>query len=277
MLDEHAGAARVLAGGQSLVPMLHMRLMQPERASIDINGLDELGGIDAPRRATTVLGALVRYASDRALADRRRSGCRCCSAWSATSATAQVRNRGTLGGSLAQADPTGEMPLACLALDATVVARERRAASATIPIEDFLVGAYATALEPDELLTEVRFPPRRTHCAFFERGRRHNDFAVLSVAVARPPRRRRALGRPADRARRRQRPRRCSRRAAAGLLEGTALGTTAIAEAAQAALEVGRPARRRARLAPSTGATSSPSTCAARWRRCATTRSGTHA
>jgi carbon-monoxide dehydrogenase medium subunit len=180
-LDEHLGMARVLAGGQSLVPMLGMRLMRPS-ALVDINGLtEELGRIEA-RGAETVVGALVRYAaieSSPVVSERlpllqhvvRYIGDR------------QVRNRGTIGGALAQADPTGEMALACLVLDATIVActieGERE-----IPAAEFFAGSYASVLEAEELLVGIRFPLAPDHFQFFERGRKHNDFAVLSVVAA---------------------------------------------------------------------------------------------
>jgi carbon-monoxide dehydrogenase medium subunit len=181
VLGEHLGMARVLAGGQSLVPMLGMRLMRPS-ALVDINGLgDELGRIET-LGSDTVVGALVRYAtieSSPVISERlpllqhvvQFIGDR------------QVRNRGTIGGALAQADPTGEMALACVVLDASIVARtvdgERDIAAA-----DFFAGSYASVLEPEELLVAVRFPLAPDHFRFFERGRKHNDFAVLSVAVA---------------------------------------------------------------------------------------------
>lgn len=179
-LAEHAGAARVLAGGQSLVPMLHMRLMQPS-AVVDINRLVELDRIAVKGRGVAI-GALTRYTTIEAsplVAERlpllqqvvRRVGDR------------QIRNRGTIGGSLAQADPVGELPLACLALGATVHARSTTGAR-EIPIEEFVLGPYTTALEPEELLVEVFFPESPASCRFFELGRRHNDFAVLAVAVA---------------------------------------------------------------------------------------------
>jgi carbon-monoxide dehydrogenase medium subunit len=180
-LHEHAGSARVLAGGQSLVPMLGMRLVRPAFV-VDVNGLEgELGRVET-EGSETVIGALVRYCaieSSPIVSERlpllqhvvKHIGDR------------QVRNRGTLGGALAQSDPTGEMPLASLALGATIVARsvrgERRIAAA-----DFFAGSYANVLEPDELLVAVRFPLAPDHCRFFERGRKHNDFAILSVAVA---------------------------------------------------------------------------------------------
>lgn len=231
-LDEHGGAARLLAGGQSLVPMLHMRLMQVS-ALVDINRVEGLGDVRA-EGAVTVLGPLVRYAEiERSpiVSERlpllqhvvRYIG------------DPQIRNRGTLGGSLAQADPTGEMPLACLALDATVVAASV-SGTREIRMDDFLDSAYATTLEPEEMITQVRFPAAPDAFAFLERGRRHNDFAVLSVAAlgrsgadGRWSDLRIALGGVDDRA--------VLARDAGRLLEGTALEDEAVAEAAQAALD----------------------------------------
>jgi carbon-monoxide dehydrogenase medium subunit len=178
-LASNDGGARVLAGGQSLVPMLHMRLLRPD-VVVDINRVSELDRIEVSGDAFAI-GALTRYSTiedSPLVAERlpllqhavRHVGDR------------QIRNRGTIGGSLAQADPVGEMPLVCLALDATVVAR-----SATntreIPMADFVLGPYTTALERDELLVEVRFPEAPWACTFFEFGRRHNDFAVLALAA----------------------------------------------------------------------------------------------
>jgi carbon-monoxide dehydrogenase medium subunit len=179
-LAAYEGTARVLAGGQSLVPMLHMRLMQPS-AVIDINRIAELDRIEVRGRGLAI-GALARHSAIEAsplVSERlpllqdvvRYVGDR------------QIRNRGTIGGSLAQADPVGELPLACLALGATVVARS---ASGTreIPIGEFVLGPYTTALEPEELLVEILFPESPASCRFFELGRRHNDFAVLAIAVS---------------------------------------------------------------------------------------------
>ncbi len=178
-LQDYDGAARVLAGGQSLVPMLNMRLWRPA-ALIDINALSELAELHV-EGAETRVGALVRYATletSPVIAKRlpliaamvRYVGDR------------QVRNRGTIGGSLVQGDPTGEMPLGCLVLGATVdvVGPE---GGRSIPMAEFYEGAYAAALEPEELLTAIRFPRHPSHFAFRECYRRHNDFAVLSVAV----------------------------------------------------------------------------------------------
>jgi carbon-monoxide dehydrogenase medium subunit len=232
-LEEHAGAARVLAGGQSLVPMLHMRLMQLG-ALVDINRVPGLDGVRA-EGATTILGALVRYATIQSspIVAERLPLLQCMVGYVGDM---QVRNRGTLGGSLAQADPTGEMPLACLALDATIVAASV-GGTREIGIDDFLEGSYMTALEPEEMITEIRFPPAPDAFAFLERSRKHNDFAVISVAVL--GRRgaggqwsdlRIALGGVNDRA--------VLAVDAAAVLDGTALEDEAIAEAAQSALAV---------------------------------------
>jgi carbon-monoxide dehydrogenase medium subunit len=239
LLRERAGEARVLAGGQSLVPMLGMRIMRPA-ILVDVNELElELGRIDVDGD-DTVLGALVRYAeieSDPEIAERLpllahvvlRIGDR------------QVRNRGTIGGALAQSDPTGEMALASLALDATLVLRDADG-ERDVPAREFFVGAYHNVLEPDELLVAVRFPRRPDRFAFFERGRKHNDFALLSVAAVAdvaPPETpgaapvlhdvRIALGGVHDRP--------VLAEAAAAALEGRPCDEAAIAEAAALTLE----------------------------------------
>lgn len=179
LLRDYGGSARILAGGQSLMPMMNLRLWRPS-ALIDIGHVPDLDRIEA-RGETTVLGALVchsRIETDPAIAERlpllarmiRNVGDR------------QVRNRGTIGGSLVQADPTGEMPLAALTLGAVayvVGARGRRA----IPLEDFFLGSYATAVDPEEMLVEVHYPRCPAHFTFLEVNRRHNDFAVVSVAI----------------------------------------------------------------------------------------------
>lgn len=178
-LHAHDGAARVLAGGQSLAPMLNMRLWRPE-ALVDINDIDDLDSVDVDGEKT-VLGALVRYSTverSALLAERLallvemvgHIGDR------------QVRNRGTIGGALVHADPTGEVLLACLVLNATIViqslAGERR-----IPATRLYDGAYSTVLAADEMVTAVEFGRSPTHHAFGEICRKHHDFAIVSVAA----------------------------------------------------------------------------------------------
>lgn len=171
--------ARVLAGGQSLVPMMHMRLMRPSTV-VDINRLPGLGGI-ACVDGTTTISALVRYTTVEG-SPVVRERLPLLQHVSGYVGDRQIRNRGTIGGSLAQADPVGEVPLVCLALEATVVARSVKGAR-EIPIEEFLLGPYTTALQPDELLIEVRFPEAPSSYAFAEVTRRHNDFALLAIAA----------------------------------------------------------------------------------------------
>ncbi|MFP5071265.1 FAD binding domain-containing protein [Pseudonocardia nantongensis] len=178
-LREHAGGARVLAGGQSLVPMLNMRLWRPD-ALVDINEIDELDDLRVHGERTEI-GALVRYSIlERSPLVTERLPL--LSRIVTHIGDRQVRNRGTIGGSLVHGDPTGEMPLACLVLDATVVVvgpdGVRR-----IPVAELYTGSYATVLEPDELLVAVDFPGHPQHFAFRQYCRKHNDFAVVSVVV----------------------------------------------------------------------------------------------
>ena len=233
LLAAYEGSARVIAGGQSLMPMLNMRLLRPD-ALVDVNGLRELAAIRQAGDATA-LGALVRYTTiERSpmIAERlgllpevvRHVGDR------------QVRNRGTIGGSLAHGDPTGELPLASLVLGATVRVTGP-SGRRDIPVAELYQGSYATVLEPDELLTEVVFPRSPPFFAFSEQCRRHNDFAVVSVAAVgdREPDGtwigvRIGLGGVADQP--------VLAAAAGAAVSGTRLADESIAHAAQAALDV---------------------------------------
>lgn len=179
VLQRYAGGARVLAGGQSLMPMLNMRLWKPD-ALVDINDIDVLDQIDVDGDST-VLGAMVRYTTiERSALVRERLPL--LAEVVTHIGDRQVRNRGTIGGSLVQADPTGEMALACLALDATVLVAGATG-SREVPISELYVGSYATTLDPQELLIGIRFPRPPQHHAFGEINRKHNDFAVVSVAA----------------------------------------------------------------------------------------------
>jgi CO/xanthine dehydrogenase FAD-binding subunit len=181
VLSEHAEDGKVLAGGQSLVPLLNFRLAQPEHV-IDINGLGELAGI---RRRDGVLrvGAMTRQSQ----MEHSELVARI---WPLLTEAlgyvghAQIRNRGTVGGSVAHADPAAELPVAFLALDATFHARSGRGTRA-IPAREFFVTHLTTTLEPDELLVEIETPPvpAGTGYAFVEYARRHGDFALGGAAV----------------------------------------------------------------------------------------------
>ncbi len=181
LLAAHGQAAKVLAGGQSLMPAMNLRLMSPEIV-VDIGGLSELKGI-AVRGNTLDIGALTRHV------DLLRSSEIAAHAPLLAEAVAHVahpaiRNRGTIGGSLAHADPAAELPACMLALDATVVARgsngERRIAAA-----DFFTGIFETTLAFDELLIAIELPIAQKNSAHFfhEFARRHGDYAMAGLAA----------------------------------------------------------------------------------------------
>lgn len=180
-LAEHADDAKIIAGGQSLVPMLNFRLARPERL-IDINGLGALSYI---RKSDGVLriGALTRGAQlERSTIVAR--GWPLLTEAMKLVAHAQIRNRGTVGGSVSHADPAAELPVAFSALDARFHVRSVRGAR-SIGWEDLFVTHLTTSLEPDELMTEIEVPPLppRTGSAFVEYARRHGDFGLGGAAV----------------------------------------------------------------------------------------------
>jgi CO/xanthine dehydrogenase FAD-binding subunit len=172
--------ARVLSGGQSLLPMLNMRLLRPD-ILLDITGLPELRTV-REHDGVLSLGALVTYR------ELERSALIAAKAPLVSQAVRhvgdlQVRNRGTIGGSIAQADPTAELPLACLVLDGRVTVASV-GGSRQVNLADFLLGPYETALADDELVTEVQVSMGPGRSAFAEATRRHNDFAIVSAAAA---------------------------------------------------------------------------------------------
>ncbi len=178
-LKFYEGDARVLAGGQSLIPMLNMRLWRPA-ALIDINSISELTQVRSEGEEITI-SALVRYSEieNSTLISEKLPLMKKLVSYIGDR---QVRNRGTIGGSVVQGDPTGEVPLGCLVLDARLRAVNSEG-ERIIRMEEFYEGSYSTVLEDHELLTEIIFPKHPTHYAFREVCRRHNDFAVLSIAA----------------------------------------------------------------------------------------------
>jgi carbon-monoxide dehydrogenase medium subunit len=180
LLAAHGDRAKVLSGGQSLMPAMNLRLISPELV-IDIGNIGELRGI-AVTGDRMRIGALTRHV------DLQRSSEIAKHAPLLAEAVAHVahpaiRNRGTIGGSLAHADPASELPACMLALDATLVVRgkgnERRIAAA-----DFFRGIFQTALSAEELLVAVELPvARRCGIHFFrEFARRHGDYAIAGLA-----------------------------------------------------------------------------------------------
>jgi carbon-monoxide dehydrogenase medium subunit len=183
VLREHGDEAKVLAGGQSLVPLLALRLAHPGFV-VDLNGLADLAGI-LPRDGGLAVGAMVRErAAERSELVQQRAPL-LAEALPLIGHLA-IRNRGTVGGSLAHADPAAELPAVALALDAELVARSRARGERTIPAAEFFQGYFTTALEPDEILTEVRFPASgpSTGTCFYEVARRHGDFAMVGAGAS---------------------------------------------------------------------------------------------
>jgi carbon-monoxide dehydrogenase medium subunit len=177
---EYGPEARFLAGGQSLIPAMNFRLAQPG-VLIDINGLAELDYVRAD--GALRIGALTRTRTlerSALVAERQPLLAEAVP----HVAHPQIRNRGTLGGNLAHADPASELPAVVLALDARLHLKSRKG-HRWIEARDFFVGALTTALRDDEMLVEVELPPPppRTGTCFLEVARRRGDYAMTGVAA----------------------------------------------------------------------------------------------
>jgi len=173
--------ARLLAGGQSLMPMLNMRLAAPDHL-VDLNGIAELAYIREEGEALHI-GAMTRQ-RDLEFDGRVRARCPLMHEAILHVGHRQTRNRGTLGGSLCHLDPSAELPTVAAAMDA-VLTVQSKAGKRDIPFAKFPAGLMTPALEPGEMLTAVRFPLwRKGHGhAFVEFARRHGDFAIVSAAA----------------------------------------------------------------------------------------------
>jgi aerobic carbon-monoxide dehydrogenase medium subunit len=178
LLAEHGDEAKPLAGGQSLVPMLALRLARFEHV-IDLNGVPALAGIER-RNGTVAVGAMTRQA------ELERSDDAAAVPLLGLAAPLighfQIRNRGTVGGSIAHADPAGELPTVALALDAELDVAST-AGTRTVAASELFAGTWETTLAPEELLTRVRFPVWRGRCGFAvdEVARRYGDFALAGL------------------------------------------------------------------------------------------------
>jgi aerobic carbon-monoxide dehydrogenase medium subunit len=181
-LAEAGGGATILAGGQTLIPLLNLRMSQPF-IIVDLNKIAELKGVSRAEGATRI-GAMTRQCE--ALASEvlardlpvlvqavRHVGHH------------QTRNRGTIGGSIVLGEPAAELPATALALDATIEVRSRRG-KRTIAADAFYLGPYMNTLEPDELVTGITFPdwPRTHLCLFHEVAQRPGDFALVGMVGA---------------------------------------------------------------------------------------------
>jgi carbon-monoxide dehydrogenase medium subunit len=181
-LAEGGEDAKVLAGGQSLIPLMSLRLAHPS-VLVDVNRVPELAGVAVANGSLTI-GAMTRH----------RAIERSAEAASAVPLLAQVmplighvaiRSRGTIGGSIAHADPAAELPAVAVALGATFTVRSRDRGERTIAAEDFFDGYFTTALEPDEILVSVELPrtPPNTGSCVEEVARRHGDFALVGAVA----------------------------------------------------------------------------------------------
>jgi carbon-monoxide dehydrogenase medium subunit len=181
LLVAHGETAKLLAGGQSLVPMMNFRLARPEQV-IDLNRVQGLDSI-MERDGMLVVGAMTRQRSLERSALIRQHYPLLLEATELIGHTA-IRNRGTVGGSLAHADPAAELPAVLLVHGGNVMVQGPQGAR-QVAAEDLFLTYFTTALAPDEILTEVRFPrwPQGTGWCFMEESRRHGDFAMVGVAV----------------------------------------------------------------------------------------------
>ena len=182
LLAEHQDEASVLAGGQSLIPLLALRLAQPALL-IDINGVAELSGVSA-NDGWVAIGAMTReYVAEESgtIADTVPL----LAAALPLIGHEAIRSRGTIGGSLAHADPAAELPAVARALDAEFVVRGP-SGERVVPAAEWFEGYLTTSRQPDELLTEVRFPAvgQGTGVSFQEVARRHGDFAMVGLATS---------------------------------------------------------------------------------------------
>ena len=182
LLAEHGYDAKVLAGGQSLIPMMNFRLVQPS-ILVDLNNIPELSYIRPDENGGLRLGAMTRHHQveiDPLVAKRAPL----LHDTMPKIATAQIRSRGTFGGSLSHADPSAELVSVSVALDGRFRLRGQNG-ERWVPANEFFIGLFTTALEPDEILVEIALSsmPVRSGCSLMEVARRPHDFALVGVAA----------------------------------------------------------------------------------------------
>lgn len=180
LLAQHGDEAKILAGGQSLVPLLNLR-MANVNALVDVNRLTELSFVTR-ENGTLHVGALTRH-RQLEVSEEASTALPLLSRAAAEVGHLAIRNRGTIGGSLVHADPAAEWPLVAVVLDAQLVLRSL-SRTRTVAARDFFLAPLTTAIEPNELLCEIRFPvvSNPTAWGFQEFCRRPGDFAIAAVA-----------------------------------------------------------------------------------------------
>lgn len=182
LLERHGDEAKVLAGGQSLGPLLNLRLATPS-VVVDVNGVGDLAPAPADGGGSITIGAMTRQ-RDAERSPVVAAGCPLMRDALPFVAHRTIRNRGTVGGSLTHADPAAELPAVAVAVDAELIAVSR-GGTRVVAAADFFLGFFTTALAPEELLTAVRLPKPapRTGSAWQEFAPRHGDFAIVGVAA----------------------------------------------------------------------------------------------
>ena len=181
-LAEYGWDAKVLAGGQSLIPMMNFRLAQPS-VLVDLNNIPDLFYIRPDENGGLLVGAMTRQNQvehSRLVAERAPL----IQGAMPQLATPQIRSRGTFGGSIAHADPSAELVAASVVLDGRFRLRSH-SGERWVPAEEFFVGMFTTLLEPEDLLVEIALPsmPPRSGWSFLEVARRHHDFALVGVTA----------------------------------------------------------------------------------------------
>jgi aerobic carbon-monoxide dehydrogenase medium subunit len=180
LLSTYKGEVKIIAGGQSLVPLMKLRLAKPS-CLVDISRLPELDYIRSAGNSVEI-GALATH-SQIEHSELVKRDCPLLSQAAATIGDVQVRNQGTIGGSLAHADPTADLPAAILALEGELKAAGP-GGERWIKAEDFFAGFFTSSLEPDEILTEIKVPVWRSgKSAYLKAAQRSSGFAVVGVAV----------------------------------------------------------------------------------------------
>jgi carbon-monoxide dehydrogenase medium subunit len=181
LLEQHADGARIIAGGQTLLATLNMRLSEP-KLLIDIRGVPGLSGISLQERCVRI-GAMTRHSEieESHLIARHMPLLAMTAPHVAHKA---IRNRGTLGGSIAFADPAAEWPCCAVALDAVIVLASKRGLR-RVKASDFFLELYTTDMAVDEIVVACEFPLQQanTRCAFDELARRHGDYAIVGLAA----------------------------------------------------------------------------------------------
>ena len=183
LLAQFGDDGKALAGGQSLIPLLNFRLARPA-VLIDLNKIAALSGITPTSDGGLRIGAMTRQRTlERSEEIRARAPL--IRETLPHVAHPQIRNRGTIGGSLAHAEPAAELPAVMITLGARLRLRSKEGGERWLTAEDFFTGLFSTALQTGELLTDVEIAhrPPRTGYAFDEMARRHGDFALLGVAA----------------------------------------------------------------------------------------------